>query len=150
MPGTRAGLLQIGQVAERTGLSLRTIRWYEEEGLVVPTARTAGGFRLYGEEDVARLEVVRRMKPLGFALEEMRELLTLLADLDAGTGDRAQLLDRLRMFHEAATARVTALRGQLAVAEGFASELAAQVDARRRPTGSADPHPRRPDEARLP
>ena len=131
MPGTRAGLLQIGQVAERTGLSLRTIRWYEEEGLVVPTARTAGGFRLYGEEDVARLEVVRRMKPLGFALEEMRELLTVLADLDAGTGDRVQLLDRLRMFHEAATARVTALREQLAVAEGFAAELAAQVDARR-------------------
>ena len=127
---TRAGLLQIGQVAERTGLSLRTIRWYEEEGLVVPTSRTEGGFRLYSDDDVARLEVIKRMKPLGFALEEMRELLGLLADLDAGTGDRAQLLDRLRMFHEAATARVTALRAQLAVAEGFADGLAGQLDAR--------------------
>ncbi|WP_236829152.1 MerR family transcriptional regulator [Blastococcus sp. KM273128] len=127
---TRTGLLQIGQVAERTGLSLRTIRWYEEEGLVVPTSRTDGGFRLYSDDDVARLEVIKRMKPLGFALEEMRELLGLLADLDAGTGDRAQLLDRLRMFHEAATARVTALREQLAVAEGFADGLAGQLDAR--------------------
>ncbi|MGY1725179.1 MerR family transcriptional regulator [Blastococcus sp. SYSU DS0533] len=127
---TRTGLLQIGQVAERTGLSLRTIRWYEEEGLVVPTSRTDGGFRLYSADDVARLEVIKRMKPLGFALEEMRELLGLLADLDAGTGDRAQLLDRLRMFHEAATARVTALREQLAVAEGFADGLAGQLDAR--------------------
>ncbi len=128
MPVTRTGLLQIGRVAERTGLSLRTIRWYEEEGLVVPTARTEGGFRLYSADDVARLEVIKRMKPLGFALEEMRELLTLLAELDAGTGDRAQLLDRLRMFHEAATARVTALREQLAVAEGFAATLAELLD----------------------
>ncbi|WP_374201743.1 MerR family transcriptional regulator [Blastococcus sp. KM273129] len=127
---TRGGLLQIGQVAERTGLSLRTIRWYEEEGLVVPTSRTDGGFRLYSDADVARLELIKRMKPLGFALEEMRELLGLLADLDSGTGDRAQLLDRLRMFHEAATARVTALREQLAVAEGFADGLAGQLDAR--------------------
>ncbi|WP_305998823.1 MerR family transcriptional regulator [Blastococcus carthaginiensis] len=127
---TRTGLLQIGQVAERTGLSLRTIRWYEEEGLVVPTSRTEGGFRLYSADDVARLEVIKRMKPLGFALEEMRELLGLLADLDAGTGDRSALLDRLRMFHEAATARVTALREQLAVAEGFADGLAGQLDAR--------------------
>jgi MerR family transcriptional regulator, copper efflux regulator len=130
MQVTRAGLLQIGQVAERTGLSLRTIRWYEEEGLVVPTARTDGGFRLYSDDDVARLEVIKRMKPLGFALEEMRELLTLLAALDTGTGDRAPLLDRLRMFHEAATARVSALREQLAVAEGFAGSLAGSLEAR--------------------
>jgi MerR family transcriptional regulator, copper efflux regulator len=132
MTGTSRGeLMQIGQVAERTGLSLRTIRFYEEEGLVVPTARTDGGFRLYSADDVARLEVIKRMKPLGFALEEMRELLTLLAALDSDTGDRAQLVDRLRMFHEAATARVSALREQLAVAEGFAGDLAEQLAARR-------------------
>ena len=83
------------------------------------------------DEFPARLEVIKRMKPLGFALEEMRELPTLLADLDAGTEDRAQLLDRLRMFHEAATARVTALREQLTVAEGFADSLAGHLDARR-------------------
>jgi DNA-binding transcriptional MerR regulator len=127
----RSELVQIGQVADRTGLSLRTIRWYEEEGLVVPTSRTEGGFRLYSAGDVARLEVIKRMKPLGFALEEMRELLTLLADLDSGSGDRSQLLDRLRMFHEAATARVTALREQLAVAEDFADGLAGHLDTRR-------------------
>ncbi|SOD95768.1 MerR family transcriptional regulator [Blastococcus haudaquaticus] len=125
----RSGLLQIGQVAERTGLSLRTIRFYEENGLVPPTGRTAGGFRLYGEDAVARLEVIKRMKPLGFALEEMRELLTLLADLSSAPTDPA-LVDRLRMFHEAATARVTALREQLAIAEGFADDLAAHPAAR--------------------
>ncbi|HEY0125551.1 MAG TPA: MerR family transcriptional regulator [Blastococcus sp.] len=121
-----AVLLQIGQVAERTGLSLRTIRFYEENGLVPPTGRTGGGFRLYGEDAVARLEVIKRMKPLGFSLEEMRELLTLLADLAATPGDPV-LADRLRMFHEAATARVIALQDQLAVAEGFAADLASRL-----------------------
>jgi MerR family transcriptional regulator, copper efflux regulator len=127
----RGELVQIGQVAERTGLSLRTIRFYEETGLVIPTARSEGGFRLYSADDVARLEVIKRMKPLGFTLEEMQELLTLLADLDSGTGPREHLLGRLRMFHEAATARVTALKEQLAVAEGFADTLAGHLDARR-------------------
>ncbi|WP_254920634.1 MerR family transcriptional regulator [Blastococcus mobilis] len=132
MTGTPRGeLMQIGQVAERTGLSLRTIRFYEENGLVIPTARSEGGFRLYSENEVARLEVIKRMKPLGFSLEEMQELLTLLADLNAATGDREQLVDRLRMFHEAATARVTALKKELAVAEGFATTLAERLDASR-------------------
>ena len=121
-----AVLLQIGQVAERTGLSLRTIRFYEENGLVPPTGRTGGGFRLYGEDAVARLEVIKRMKPLGFSLEEMRELLTLLAEIADRPGD-TELTDRLRMFHEAATARVTALREQLGIAEGFAGDLAARL-----------------------
>jgi MerR family transcriptional regulator, copper efflux regulator len=115
-PG-REELLQIGQVAERTGLSLRTIRFYEENGLVRPTSRTEGGFRLYSEDDVARLEVIKRMKPLGFSLEEMQELLTLLARLTS-TPEDPVLAARLRTFHEAATARVRALRDQLAIAEG--------------------------------
>ena len=123
----RAGLLQIGQVAERTRLSLRTIRFYEENGLVVPTARSDGGFRLYSDDDVARLEVIKQMKPLGFRLEEMQELLTLLADL-AERPDDAALSDRLRMFHEAATARVQALRAQLDTAERFAADLAGRLD----------------------
>ena len=127
----RGELMQIGQVAERTGLSLRTIRFYEENGLVIPTARSEGGFRLYSKNDVSRLDVIKRMKPLGFTLEEMQELLTLLADLDSGTGTPKQLVDRLRVFHEAATARVTALKDQLAVAEGFAETLASRLDASR-------------------
>ncbi|GAB3195930.1 MerR family transcriptional regulator [Geodermatophilus arenarius] len=123
-------LLQIGQVAERTGLSLRTIRFYEESGLVLPSGRTEGGFRLYGEDAVARLEVVKRMKPLGLTLDEVRELLTLLDDLAARPGDTV-LTGRLRVFHEAALARVEALRAELAVAEDFAGTLAARLEATR-------------------
>ena len=64
--------MQIGDVAEQTGLSLRTIRYYEEAGLVTPSTRTTGGFRLYTEADADRFDLIKRMKPLGFSIEEMR------------------------------------------------------------------------------
>jgi MerR family copper efflux transcriptional regulator len=67
--------MQIGEVAARTSLSLRTIRYYEEVGLAPPSARTTGGFRLYTEGDVQRLELIKQMKPLDFSLEQMRDLL---------------------------------------------------------------------------
>src|SRR5690606_36514639 len=56
--------MQIGEVADRTGLSLHTICHYEEVGLALPTARSQGGFRLNTDDDVARLLVIKRMKPL--------------------------------------------------------------------------------------
>ncbi|MFD7694325.1 MerR family transcriptional regulator [Streptomyces sp. NPDC059374] len=122
--------MQIGEVATRTELSLRTIRHYEETGLVVPSARSRGGFRLYTEADVARLMVIRRMKPLGFTLDEMRELLDVTDRLDAGDlpeAEREQLLGRLRGFEEAAQRRVADLRTQLARAEDFASTLRSRL-----------------------
>ncbi|SDO75204.1 DNA-binding transcriptional regulator, MerR family [Klenkia soli] len=109
------GMLQIGEVAERIGLSLRTIRHYEEVGLAVPSARSEGGFRLYTEDDVERLRVIMQMKPLGFSLEEMRELLQALAD-----GGPA---DRLAHYRTAAADRVEALRAQLTTADAFAQRL---------------------------
>jgi DNA-binding transcriptional MerR regulator len=105
--------MQIGEVAERTGLSLRTIRHYEDVGLVTPSARSKGGFRLYTEADVERLMVVRRMKPLDFSLEEMKNVLEALDALEnpgQSPEARAQVIDRLKMFREAAQARVEALR----------------------------------------
>lgn len=119
--------MQIGEVAARTELSLRTIRHYEETGLVIPSARSQGGFRLYTEADVARLMVIRRMKPLGFTLDEMRDLLAATDRLDGGDrlpdAEREQLLDRVRHFEEAAQRRVADLRTQLARAEEFAATL---------------------------
>ncbi|MGW0083898.1 MerR family transcriptional regulator [Streptomyces sp. NPDC003393] len=119
--------MQIGEVAARTGLSLRTIRHYEETGLVIPSARSQGGFRLYTEADVARLMVIRRMKPLGFTLDEMRDLLAATDRLDAGDGltdgEREELLARVREYEQAAQQRVADLRTQLARAEEFAGTL---------------------------
>ncbi|MDP9394793.1 MAG: MerR family transcriptional regulator [Actinomycetota bacterium] len=118
--------MQIGEVAERTSLSLRTIRYYEEVGLVPPSARTPGGFRLYTEADVERLMVVKRMKPLEFSLDEMRDLLEILdalVDADVREPTRRQSLDRLSMYREVAQSRIENLRTQLEAAEGFAAEL---------------------------
>ncbi|SCL14455.1 DNA-binding transcriptional regulator, MerR family [Micromonospora nigra] len=128
--GPAAGrLMQIGEAADRVGLSIRTIRHYEDAGLIVPSARSEGGFRLYTEPDLDRLAVVKRMKPLGFTLDEMRDLLGVLDALPtADPDDRPALLDRLGMFHTVATARVTALREQLAAATGFADTLRHQLD----------------------
>jgi MerR family copper efflux transcriptional regulator len=120
--------MQIGEVAARTELSLRTIRHYEETGLVIPSARSQGGFRLYTEADVARLMVIRRMKPLGFTLEEMHALLEATDRLDSGEElppeEREALLERIRGFEQAAQQRVEDLRTQLSRAEEFAATLA--------------------------
>ena len=78
--------MQIGELAERTEMSLRTIRHYDEVGLLTPSGRSEGGFRLYTHDDYLRLMVIRRMKPLGFSLDEMAELLRVVGALD-GAGD---------------------------------------------------------------
>ena len=118
--------MQIVQVAARTELSLKTIRHYDEVGLVTPSARSAGGFRLYTEGDVQRLLVIRRMKPLGFSLEEMRELLAAL-DVIADTGAVPEAVAAARTvlagFHERAEDSCARLRTQLAYAEELTSLL---------------------------
>jgi DNA-binding transcriptional MerR regulator len=122
--------MQIGEVADRTGLSLRTIRHYEEVGLALPTARSQGGFRLYTEGDVARLLVIKRMKPLDFTLEEMRDLLTILDQLRSGDTDgttRADLAKRLAVYRSLVEERCDKMRNRLADAEQFSSELSAEL-----------------------
>ena len=65
------GSMQIGHVAARTDLSLRSLRHWDEVGLLRPSGRSEGGFRLYTETDVQKILLIRRMKPLGFTLEQM-------------------------------------------------------------------------------
>ena len=129
---------QIGEVAEAVGLSLRTIRYYEEVGVVPPSGRTAGGFRLYTDEDIERLLLVKQMKPLDFSLEEMRDLLHTrdrLAEA-AVSEEREQLIERLRMYAAFAQTRCEALRAQLESAESFAETLHRETSRRRRPSRS--------------
>src|SRR5947209_9639973 len=72
---TSKELARVGEVAERLGVSPRTIKYYEELGLVQPETRSPGGFRLYSDEDVRRLERVLQMKGIGYSLAAIRELL---------------------------------------------------------------------------
>jgi len=67
--------LQIGEVAERTGVTQRTLRFYEEKGLLRPPSRLEGGFRLYSEDDVRRVEQIKRLQTLlGFTLADIKEM----------------------------------------------------------------------------
>jgi DNA-binding transcriptional MerR regulator len=67
--------LQIGEVADRTGVTQRTLRFYEERGLLRPPSRMDGGFRLYSEDDVARVEQIKRLQNLlGLTLAEIKEM----------------------------------------------------------------------------
>ncbi len=66
----------IEQVATRTGLTKRTLRYYEEVGLLPPTGRTEGNYRLYCEDDIQRLERIKKLRELlGFSLADIRKLL---------------------------------------------------------------------------
>jgi DNA-binding transcriptional MerR regulator len=69
--------MQIGEVAKLTALTVDAIRYYERRALLPKTPRTAGRFRLYTNDDVARLDFIRQMQGLGFSLIEIRQLLEL-------------------------------------------------------------------------
>lgn len=72
---TQAQRYQIGEVAERTGVTQRTLRFYEEKGLLNPPQRMDGGFRLYSDEDVQRIEYIRQLQQLlGFTLAEIKDM----------------------------------------------------------------------------
>lgn len=109
--------MQIGEVAEQVGLSLRTVRYYEEVGLVSPVERSLGGFRIYDQVAVARLMLVRDLKPLGFSLEEIRDI----ADMVASQGD----LDakKLSRYVERAREEHTKARRSLKAAERIIDTL---------------------------
>lgn len=122
---------QIGEVAAAVGLSLRTIRYYEETELVLPSGRSTGGFRLYTDSDTDRLRLVKRMKGLELTIDEMRELLTVrdrLADTSTPKQERATLVERLSMYAELAEDRCQRLREQLDSVEQLSATLRAEAN----------------------
>ncbi|WP_279366381.1 MerR family transcriptional regulator [Microbacterium testaceum] len=117
--------MQIGELAERTALSIRTLRHYDEIGLLRPSARSEGGFRLYTADDESRLLLIRRMKPLGYSLEQMGELLAVVDGLEVDPSDdalRAQLADIRDEAHQ----RREDLRRKVAAADEFIAQLEAR------------------------
>ncbi len=120
-------LMRIGELAARTGLSLPTIRHYDETGLLSPSARTAGNFRLYSEADYEKLMVIRRMKPLGFSVEQMREVLGIVAalrgDVEVTEEEQARLVGGLRAFIADARDRRHRLQRNVERADEFIAVL---------------------------
>ncbi|WP_370617813.1 MerR family transcriptional regulator [Mumia sp. Pv 4-285] len=122
--------MHIGEVAARTELSLRSLRHWDEVGLLRPSGRTEGGFRLYTEDDVEKILAIRRMKPLGFSLDQMsvamRDIET-LADPAADTDAADEATRRLVAVLEDAAERRARLEAQLAMADEFISSLESRL-----------------------
>jgi DNA-binding transcriptional MerR regulator len=109
---------QIGTVADRVDLSLRTIRYYEEIGLVSPSGRTEGGFRLYTESDIDRLHLVKALKPVGMPLDMISELLACADQISQADGrsDLGEVERRLESVLATALSRCDELEHMLSVA----------------------------------
>ena len=89
--GARAQpLMTIGDIARRSGFTIRTLRFYERRGLLAPAARRASGYRLYGEAELHRLAFIRQAKALGLTLAGIRPLVTGMGQRN-GVGTRARL-----------------------------------------------------------
>ena len=80
-------MMQIGRVAERSGVTAKTIRYYEEIGLISKPERTASGYRAYGKQDVEILRFVIRARSLGFSIKDVRNLLALYEDRGRASAD---------------------------------------------------------------
>lgn len=111
-----AAPMRIGELAERSGKTIRTLHFYEELGLLVPVSRTKGGFRLYDEHALLRIEWIARLQDLGFSLPDIQ---TFLSDLHAQPSGPAMMTE-LRTFYaqklsetRAQVARLRALELQL-------------------------------------
>lgn len=128
----RGASMHIGEVAARTELSLRSLRHWEEVGLLVPSGRTEGGFRLYTEDDVDKILVIRRMKPLGFSLDQMRAAMAdieTIRDAAADEDARTQARSRLADVRDDAVERREKLVRQLEMADEFIGLLTRETHA---------------------
>ncbi len=127
--------LTIGQLADRTGVAVRTIRYWSDIGVLPPGGRSEGGYRLYGAEAVARLELVRTLRELGLGLEEVSQVLSSEATVAEIAATHVVALDaRIRALKVSrAVLSTVAERGSTVEETAFMNRLARlSVDERRK------------------
>jgi MerR family transcriptional regulator, repressor of the yfmOP operon len=108
---TAVGHYRIGELASRVGLTERTIRYYEELGLLESVKRLDGGTRIYTDDDLRRLKFIRKLKTLGLSLHEMRELEDMYRRHRSNRGVLPRLMELLDAHLETIDARIAELRG---------------------------------------
>lgn len=99
--------LQRGELARRAGCNLETIRYYEKIGLLTEPPRSANGYRIYGDAHIGRLRFILRGRELGFAIEEIRGLMTLV---DSGNQTCAEVKARTELHLTDVRAKIADLR----------------------------------------
>ncbi len=105
--------MTIGDLAKATGVKIVTIRYYEQVGLLPPPPRTEGNYRTYRPEYLQRLRFIRRLRDLGFTLEQVRDLLRLASDRNQACDE----VDRMTRDH------LTTVEEKIRDLEKLASEL---------------------------
>jgi DNA-binding transcriptional MerR regulator len=135
VPDSQEAYLQIGEVAERTGVTQRTLRFYEEKGLLRPPTRMDGGFRLYSEDDVTRVEHIRQLQNLlGVTLAEIKEMVDaeeVLQELKAQYRPEADVSEKRRQLQKAIDV-VTRQHGIVSQKAEQMSEMKGQLEERLR------------------
>jgi DNA-binding transcriptional MerR regulator len=96
----------IGKLSENTGVTVRTLDYYDEIGLIKPSSKTSGGHRLYSEDDVMRLERVLALKYMGFTLEQIKDILkNTTSNWQESIGQQLELVkreqERLKILEQA-------------------------------------------------
>jgi DNA-binding transcriptional MerR regulator len=127
--------LQIGEAAERASLTQRTLRYYEEKGLLKPPSRMEGGFRLYSTEDVERLERIKELKDLlGFSLADIKEMLDaeeVKLQLKAEwrtDADAAEKAAKIRVAREVTLKQLALLDEKMTKMASMRDQLAARIE----------------------
>ncbi|APA84951.1 MerR family transcriptional regulator [Paraburkholderia sprentiae WSM5005] len=132
MPKDSPALLTVRDAADRLGVTPRTLKYYEERGLVSPT-RSEGRYRLYDEEDLKRFARVLRLRSLGFSLHSITEMLKRpLEPVEGGhrfsTESLQQIRDAIAKQVQALDARIEAVRRELKEAQALRAELVPDLD----------------------
>ncbi len=111
------GAMNIGQAAKATGISAKMIRYYEDNGLIGPVARTGSGYRVYGPRDIHTLGFIKRSRDMGFSVERIGELLELWRDRSRHSAD----VKRLALEHvEVLQQRIAELQEMVATVRTLA------------------------------
>ncbi len=105
--------MRIGELARRSGVNAKTIRFYGELGLLPPRGRTSGGYRLYDESALEQLRSIRVAQEAGLSLAEIRELFPIMAGREIRCRDMLPLLERKRRDVEGQLRRLEHLREYL-------------------------------------
>ena len=105
--------MNIGMVAEKSGVNAKTIRYYESIGLIPPATRAGNGYRDYGQADVDTLRFIQRARHLGFAVRDVANLLTLWRDRNRASADVKSLALRHIEEIETRIAELESLRATL-------------------------------------
>ena len=105
--------MNIGQAAELSGVTAKTIRYYESIGLIAAAPRTDGGYRSYGDNDVAFLRFIQRARGLGFSVADVNNLLALYHDKERASADVKALAGRHVEAIDKKIAELQAIRSTL-------------------------------------